>query len=175
VTAAKARLFFALWPGEELRAALTVAFAPAVAAAGGRAVPAHNLHLTLAFLGAVPAAALDRLVALGAALDLPQAGVRLDRLDWWRRAEVLVAAASEPPAALLELQAHLRRLLNEAGFRIDSQPFRPHVTLARKVSSPPPSVQSAVVWPIATAALVESVPAPGGSRYTPLTTWTRSG
>jgi 2'-5' RNA ligase len=115
------------------------------------------------------------LVALGAGLELPQADVTLDRLDWWRRAQVLVAAASEPPAALVELQADVRRRLNDAGFRIDSQPFRPHVTLARKVAAPPPAVASAVVWPIAAAALVESVPAPGGSRYTPLATWVRNG
>ncbi len=172
---ANGRLFFALWPGEAVRAALTAAFAPAVAATGGRAVPAHNLHLTLAFLGTVPATALGRLVALGAGLELPPADVRLDRLDWWPRAQVLVAAASEPPAALIELQADLRRLLNEAGFRIDSQPFRPHVTLARKVASPPPMVASAVVWPIVAAALVESVPAAGGSQYTPLATWARGG
>jgi RNA 2',3'-cyclic 3'-phosphodiesterase len=175
VTAAKGRLFFALWPGEAVRSALTAAFASAVAAAGGRAVPAQNLHLTLAFLGAVPAEAQAPLVALGAGLELPQADVTLDRLDWWPRAEVLVAAASEPPAALIELQADVRRRLNDAGFHIDSQPFRPHVTLARKVASPPPAVASAVVWPIAAAALVESVPAPGGSRYTPLATWARGG
>jgi 2'-5' RNA ligase len=173
VTAATGRLFFALWPGAASRAALNAAFAPAVALAGGRAVPAHNLHLTLAFLGAVSVTAREQLVVLGAGLELPQADVRLDRLDWWRRARVLVAAVSEPPTALIELQADLRRQLNEAGFRVDSQPFRPHVTLARKVNSPPPPVASAVVWPIAAAALVESVSAPGGSQYTPLATWSR--
>jgi RNA 2',3'-cyclic 3'-phosphodiesterase len=114
------------------------------------------------------------LQALGPTLALPDASVVLDRLDWWRRAAVLVASPSAPPPALVAAQADLRARLKGRGFRVDSRSFRPHVTLARKVVAPPPPARPAsVVWRITELALVESVAAPGGSRYTPLARWPR--
>jgi len=166
------RLFFALWPDEATRAALGAAAAGAAAAAGGRAVAAANLHLTLEFLGQVPDAQLDSLRAVGAALALPDESLLLDRLDWWRRAAMLVAAPSAPGQALLAAQADLRQVLKARGFRVDSRAFRPHVTLARKLTAPPPAAAPiAVAWPVRELALVESVPTPTGSRYTPLARW----
>jgi len=46
--------FFALWPDEALRARLVASFGAAAQAAGGRAVPAANLHVTLEFLAPSP-------------------------------------------------------------------------------------------------------------------------
>ena len=166
------RLFYALWPPAAPRAELGRAFGAALAAAGGRKVPAENLHLTLAFLGNVPAAEVGRLTAIGAGLALPPGEVVLDRLDWWPRARVLVAAARDAPAALVELQAELTRQLKDGGFGVDCAVFRPHVTLARKVAAPPPTGGAArVAWPLAALALIASIPAAGGSRYTPLSAW----
>ena len=54
------RLFFALWATAEERRALSAAAAAAVGTSGGRAVPEENLHVTLAFLGQVPASAHRR-------------------------------------------------------------------------------------------------------------------
>jgi len=168
------RLFFALWPDEAGRRALGAAFGAAAAAAGGRAVPAANLHLTLEFLGPVAQAALPALETLGGSLALPDEALVLDRLDWWRRAATLVAAPSAPGAGLLAAQAQLRRALNSGGFRVDSRPFRPHVTLARKVAAPPaPTPPAAVAWRALELALVESVATPQGSRYEPLARWRR--
>lgn len=168
------RLFFALWPDDAARGVLGDAFGAAVAAAGGRAVPAANLHLTLEFLGLVEEEALPVLAAFGADVRLPDEPVVLDRLDWWRRAAMLVAAPSAPAAGLLAAQAQLRLALKDGGFRVDSRPFRPHVTLARKVAAPPPPPPSAAVaWRFPELALVESVATPEGSRYTPIGRWPR--
>ncbi len=168
------RLFFALWPDDAAREALRAGFGTAVAGAGGRAVPAANLHLTLEFLGPVAEERLADLAALGGAVALPQEPLVLDRLNWWPRAATLVAAPSAPGAGLLAAQADLRQALNDRGFRVDSRPFRPHVTLARKVTAAPAATAASVRWPLGELALVESVPAPGGSRYTPLARWRRA-
>jgi 2'-5' RNA ligase len=167
------RLFFALWPDEAERRALVEAFGAVVAAAGGRAVAPANLHLTLEFLGPVAEAELPALAALGAALALPDEAVVLDRLDWLRRAAVLVAAPSAPAAGLAAAQADLRRALKGRGLRVDSRPFRPHVTLAREVTVAPRPCPASVAWSIRDLALVESVASPAGSRYTPLARWRR--
>ncbi len=168
------RLFFALWPDEAERRALHDAFGAAIAAAGGRAVAPAHLHLTLEFLGAVPDAELAALAAIGAALALPEEVVVLDRLGWWPRAATLVVVPGAAPRGLLAVQAQLRETLKGRGFRVDSRPFRPHVTLARKVRAPPALGPAAGVgWPLRELALVESLTHPQGSRYTPLARWPR--
>ena len=172
--APRRRLFFALWPDAAERRALGDAFGAAIAAAGGRAVPSANLHLTLEFLGPVEEAALPALVALGRALSLPVEAVVLDRLNWWRRAAMLVAAPSVAATGLLAAQAQLRQALKGGGFRVDSRPFRPHVTLVRKVDTPPPAgPPAAVAWSFGEMALVESLSTPSGSCYAPLARWSR--
>ncbi|HXQ63856.1 MAG TPA: RNA 2',3'-cyclic phosphodiesterase [Steroidobacteraceae bacterium] len=169
------RLFFALWPDEHTRHAVGAAFGPAVAAAG-RGVPPGKLHLTLEFLGSVAESQLSALRALGERLVLPAASVVLDRIDWWRRPRLLVATCSDPSPAVLAMQAELRRLLSDQGFRIDSRPFRPHVTLAHAAASPPTGGPVAPVsWPSGELVLVESLPGSGDSRYVPLARWRRRG
>jgi RNA 2',3'-cyclic 3'-phosphodiesterase len=165
------RLFFALWPADAVRHALAAAFGAAVAAGGGRAVPPAHLHLTLEFLGPVAGDRLAELVAIGGHVALAAEPLVLDRLEWWRRAATLVVAPSTPGAGLLAVQAELRRALGGSGFRVDSRPFRPHVTLARKVVAAPAAAPGAVVWPVEELALVASEPAAGGSRYTRLARW----
>ena len=167
------RLFFASWPDEATRAALLAAAGPQLPQVG-RTLPAVNLHLTLVFLGNVPAGGLAPLLRVGAALAWPATDLWLDRLDCWPRARVLVAATSTPPPALLELEAELRDRLAAAGLRLAAQPFRPHVTLARDVTARPAApLAPPVAWPLAELALVASQASPGGSRYRPLARWPR--
>jgi 2'-5' RNA ligase len=168
------RLFFALWPDEAQCRALAAAFGAAVAQAGGRAVPPVSLHLTLEFLGSVPDSELAALTSLGAGLALPDATVVFDRLDWWRRPALLVAAPSSVAPELLAAQARLREALRSRGFRVDTRPFKPHVTLAREVvAAPLAAPATGVTWRGLPLTLVESVATPGGSRYTPLARWPR--
>lgn len=168
------RLFFALWPEASLRERLLETFSAAASAAGGRAVVAENLHVTLEFLGPVAASRLDELEGLGAATSLPTASLSLDTLEWWPRPALRVAGTSRPASALLDLQAELRLRLGERGFRVDSRAFRPHLTLAREVrAAPPPTRVARLDWPLTELALVESHAHPGGSRYTALARWSR--
>ncbi|MFO7588071.1 MAG: 2'-5' RNA ligase family protein [Gemmatimonadota bacterium] len=50
---ARQRLFFALWPDSATRSAVARLVDRAAKRCGGRRVPPENLHLTLAFPGAV--------------------------------------------------------------------------------------------------------------------------
>jgi 2'-5' RNA ligase len=59
------RMFFALWPDAAARAALAGLAAEVVRGGGGRAPAAANLHLTLAFVGAVAPERREALHAAG--------------------------------------------------------------------------------------------------------------
>src|SRR5262249_2876768 len=154
--------FFALWPEPAERQALATATAAVVGISGGRPVPKEQLHLTLAFLGAVSATRTAELEALtrrvGAAWPraLPARQLRLARLAAGRKPQVLVALADED-AALASVAEVLRAGALAAGFSPDLKPFRPHVTVARKVAR---AVRSApltpVLWSCRLIALIES-------------------
>jgi RNA 2',3'-cyclic 3'-phosphodiesterase len=176
-TQASRRLFFALWPDEEQRAALVHATAKAVRACGGRPVPETSLHVTLCFLGSVPVVRLAELgaVARRVAADLapPAAPVALDfeRLEHWVRPQLLCAltAVPEPAAATPDAQ-DLARALGDAaaasGFSPDLKPFRTHVTLARKVVKAHFNARMRPVrWEFAAFTLVESRTLAAGPVY----------
>lgn len=169
IAGATRRLFFALWPDEATRAAIVAATAEAVAAAGGRAVPPANLHVTLAFLGAVPVGRVADAVAAGHGVPVAEGSVRFDRLAAWGRAGPLVLEPGELPAGLEELHAALANRLDAAGFALESRPFSPHITLARKLAGRPSARRAGPVdWRYADFALVASATDPEGSRYTVL-------
>jgi 2'-5' RNA ligase len=162
------RLFFALWPDDEQRAALTHAAARIVRHCGGRPVPEANLHVTLAFLGSVPETRVAELGAIGrrAAAAFPAHAlpvtVSLATPEHWARAQVLAVLEREDEGrAAAAGAAALARSLSDAtlaaGFSPDLKPFRVHVTVARKVARPPRSCEMRKVeWSFDEFALIES-------------------
>jgi 2'-5' RNA ligase len=113
-------------------------------------------------------------LAVSAAAQLKEPAFRLvlDRLEHWPKQAVLCATCVEVPPVASELAAELWKLLAHQGFARDSKPYRPHVTLARKVVKPHAlGDMHAIEWPVNEFALVESVTAPEGARYTILQRW----
>lgn len=161
------RLFFALWPDAATREALHRATRTIVRHCGGRPVPVANLHLTLQFLGNVSDERLAAVTAAGRAVACPHLVMTLDRTGWFEAAQVLWLGCSEAPEALVRLAGELgQQLVAVAGLTPDPRPFRPHVTLARKVRNPPGlRAPRPVTWTVDGFALLESVTAPDGARY----------
>jgi RNA 2',3'-cyclic 3'-phosphodiesterase len=142
-----ARLFLALWPDAAGRAALlawqrAVRWPPAA-----RLTSAQNLHLTLHFIGAVPAARVPELAA-GVARPCPAFELLLDRFEVWPRG-VAVLQPATVPAPLTTLVDELADALKALALPVESRPFRPHATLARHATgatladAPPP-----LRWPV---------------------------
>jgi RNA 2',3'-cyclic 3'-phosphodiesterase len=167
-----ARVFFALWPGDSARAVLAHAIRKAARSCGGRPVPEHNLHATLVFIGSVAVSRLPELRILAA--DVASAQVvapfelTFDRVEYWPKPHVLVATAGAT-AGVVSAGALARALLEamqRAGFDPDSKPFRPHITIARKVGK---MTQVPEIHPIRLAfnsfALVASRTLPEGPVY----------
>jgi 2'-5' RNA ligase len=174
----KARLFFALAVDAPLRDALAALAADVAHRAGGRAVPAANLHATLAFLGSVARACVPALADVGAAAahTATAVDVTLERLGSFRRARVAWIAPGDVPDALVALQRELAGALQRAGFALDGAPWRPHVTLARHCRMPlPPATRDPLAWQVRELVLHESVSAAGGVRYDALARWPLGG
>jgi len=175
------RLFFALWPDAPMRAALHAAASGMGDTGGGaRPVPQADWHLTLAFVGAVAASSLESVcgvageVARARASAGAQVEVRIDRLDFWPKAQILCARVSSPAAEALAQS--LREALVTAGFAPDLKPFRAHVTLVRKVARAPfARALPEVTWTFREFALVESRSGPSGSLYSLLASWSLDG
>lgn len=130
------RLFVALSLPEVVRDQLVAWRASAVGAVDGlRPVRRDDLHVTLCFLGSVPAgAASDVLDACAVAATLPAAPLALGAPVWLprRSPRVLAVALSDVDGALATAQAALSRSLAAAGlYRPEGRPFLAHVTAAR--------------------------------------------
>ncbi len=163
------RVFFALWPDEGTREALVRASQVAVDRAAGRATPRANLHVTLAFLGAVSEAELSRVRQLSPPPAEPFM-LSIDTLGFRKRARLLWAAPGTVPPALLDLESRLWSELAELGIRHEHRPYLPHVTLARKARHVSDTL-TPVHWPVPEFVLVESTPGPRSSVYRILETW----
>jgi 2'-5' RNA ligase len=106
------------------------------------------------------------------ALRCPPFEVSFDAYEYWQRPEVAVAVASECPEALLELHYALRGSLDRLGVPADPAAFRPHVTLARKVTQAPVGkAMSRLTLTIRDFALVRSAKSAQGSVYTVVDSW----
>ena len=131
-----ARLFMALDPPEWVVCEIVSWQASqADRSGGGRLVPvpAGSLHLTLAFLGECPVAAIE---TIGASLErIPrepiEAALLPDPVPAPRRRPRLFALGVQSPGAV-RLQVEVARGLSEIGvYRPERRPFWPHLTVFR--------------------------------------------
>ena len=104
VSPAKRRLFFALWPTDALRDEVRRAGKSMVRRCGGRPVAPVNYHITLSFLGNVPAEACDDVVAAAANISLQRFELWLTRFGYWSRARILWVAPAEIPTRFVRAQ-----------------------------------------------------------------------
>jgi 2'-5' RNA ligase len=166
------RLFFALWPDPDLRQALRTRLDRIAALIEGKQQRPDQWHVTLEFLGQVP---VERQPSLRAAADRVRrspVAIEFDRVEHWRKPQVVCLVASHVPMGLATLVTQLRAELVQEGFAVEARPFRPHVTLARKVRSAAATrLDPPFVWRSDGFALVRSVTDPAGSRYEPLHWW----
>lgn len=141
-------------------------------ARAGRLVPLENLHLTLVFLGDIPASRLACIEQAAARLRTARFELVLDRIAWWRQSQVLWLGPTETPAALAAHVAALREELAACELPPESRQFSAHMTLMRKVRRrPPPRRFDPLVWKPDGHVLIESTPIAGGVRYQRLAFW----
>ena len=164
-------MFFALVPPPPLAQSLGALARDVARRARGRPVPADNIHLTLAFVGAWPRARLPELVHIGAQVRARAIELSLDTLGGFRRAGVAWIGAAATPA-LNALATSLATALATAGVALEDRPLAPHVTLARKCRGPYPDERvTPLAWTADAVTLLESETRAEGARYRPLARW----
>ena len=164
----RARVFFALWPDDDVRAALSEAAQKAQAECQGRATAAAKIHLTLFFVGAVARSELPTLERCAESIAGRPFGLATDVLGYWRHNRIVWAGARETPPALTALVADLTAALAAAGYRGEDRPYVPHVTLVRSARRPPRALDLTVPrWDAREIVLAESA----GGRYDVRSRW----
>ena len=171
------RCFVALLPDADARDRLDrLGAAMHGSCLGSRRVRADNLHLTLAFIGAIPAARAQAVAVALAAEPAQPFDFTLDAIDAFAGARVLFAGCAQPPASdspLARCAAQVRAQLTALDVAFDRKPFVPHVTLLRNLArSDAPRLRSDITppirWRASTPRLMQSRQTPDGLRYLPI-------
>src|SRR3569832_1114547 len=162
------RLFFALWPTPEQRAALVNVASMLPDDLGRRVTPA-NLHLTLAFLGGLTLEQRQAMEAVADDIVVSPFTLTLDAFGYWRRPQVVWAGSGVMPPQLLTLVKRLQQGAASCGLRVNTQPYAVHLTLYHKVRRAPrqwPAFPQ-LPWSVTQFALVDSLSDADGMRYEP--------
>ena len=165
------RLFFALWPDKEVRQSLALINNKLIAHHSGNPMRPENLHLTLAFLGNVPANSLDCLVPMADAISFKCFDLQIEHLDIFPQAQIIWAGLENEPLELINLAEHLHKGALTCGFKLDTRPFKPHLTLMRKAKRLDQQAIHPVIWSVNDFCLVCSVTKPTGVEYKVLYRW----
>ncbi|NOR71694.1 MAG: RNA 2',3'-cyclic phosphodiesterase [Methylomarinum sp.] len=164
------RLFFALWPSDEVRKQ-TNTFNHSINAGGLKKVKADNLHVSLVFLGNVDAESEILIRQSVDNISVKPFSVYFDRLDFWRKPRILCLSTAKYDAQLLKLVDALKCTVEQCGIKIEDRPYKPHVTLARKAHKLIDVDVLPIEWTADSFCLVESFSTPDGVHYQVLQRW----
>ena len=154
----KLRLFTALWPEETIRQRIVDYRASQHWMRGVRTVSDANLHVTLTFLGDVSPALLPALTDRLGSMRCTPFELWFDRIEGWGDG-LVVLCPQAIPAELILLHERLQAVQAELGLPVESRPYRPHITLARRaggsVVNPP---AAPIQWRVREFVLARSEP-----------------
>ena len=173
------RAFFALPVSEQAEVALLDYCYPLqaqLAKSSLRWVRPENFHITLAFLGNIQQADVNKLESLAGQLasQFSPVNLRLSQLAWLPSPDKPKALVVEPEdqPELMKLQSQLVRSIRDRGFPVDNRRYRPHLTLARcqkrMGAVPLDAISLNIETPMDEIVLYVSQLTPAGAQYTPL-------
>lgn len=165
------RLFFALWPNDDVRQQLAVLIHQSSAHNTGKSISAMNLHLTLVFLGNVEEAHIECLRDVAGSIQANSFRLQLDKPGWFKKPRVAWMGTDHPPDVLLSLVSQLREVCIKCGLRVEDGTFRPHVSLQRKVQRFQSFDVTPVEWDVDSFVLVQSHTHPQGVEYRVIDRW----
>lgn len=94
----------------------------------------ENLHLTLAFLGEVSRKQVESVKKAMEQVHVPKMELTFDRTGYFKRnGGDIWWIGLRKNDTLIKMQRELTEALRDAGFDIENRPYKPHLTLARRV------------------------------------------
>lgn len=129
-------------------------------------MPERNLHITLAFVGAVGARAEQCLIMQAARIGAEAFQLTLTHTGHFPRSRILWLGTDSCPAPLTELAQQLNHALEICGLKPDLKPYRPHVTLLRDATPASARIEVPQInWRVERFHLMESRTRPEGAQY----------
>ncbi len=138
-----------------------------------RKIPVQNYHITVAFLGDTDDNALQKLSEILDDFSHPSFELTLNEIGYWPDSDVLWLGPTHAPDELNALHKKCKQAANRVGARAGGRRYHPHMTLARKLITPPGSALLApdFVFKVAALELWSSVREAKGARYDTLASW----
>ncbi|QWF70855.1 RNA 2',3'-cyclic phosphodiesterase [Methylomonas paludis] len=164
------RQFFALWPDADLRQQC-LQIMQNIPISLARPVTPANLHVTLQFLGQVNPDQEQALLAAAETLCISPMSLLFDQLNYWRKPGILCLSSHNYDNQVSILAAQLAAIAQDNGIQLDQQPFRPHITLARKAHAALAIEFSPISWIDHGFCLVESCSGNDGVVYKVIQRW----
>ena len=132
-----------------------------------------TLHMTLAFLGDVPAVRIPELCRVAEGLVLPASELVLDCLGYWEQKHLCWVGPLRLPADFKGFVEALHANLRAKDFPLEARDFVAHVTLLRNVRENLKirPLEPPLRWSIDCWQLMASLPDGPGRRYESLGEW----
>lgn len=166
------RLFFALWPDEDVIKNIKQHALKHFFECQGKIVKQHNWHITLAYFGASDSTTQRCLEEQAEKISGQPFELELSTCGYWKRPKVAWLAPTKTPDALKQLTHELQAIIEPCGYKVESREFLPHITLVRKAKSQPVvSEINPINMKISKFCLVESNSSPNGVEYKILKSW----
>ena len=160
------RLFFALWPSEQVRQSIVEVLSSLPPQVNGRVIQQQNLHATLHYVGQVAESTKDCMHAAAQSVKAEAFQLNLDRLGLFPKAKIFWMGAQNTPEQLMQLHKKLGLALEDCGFVTDKRAYVPHLTLLRKCREPvPENINFSIPWRVEEFVLVESITYKEGVKY----------
>lgn len=135
-------------------------------------VPVDNYHVTLVYIGAVTQPQLIELRKQLGTVVADSFVLDINKTDYWPTPKVLHLMPTSIPPRLIDLQRKVNKATTQAGLPPETRPYRPHITLYRKIKPiqfeqleqdglPEPNTSIAINQ----FAIYESISSPNGVYY----------
>ena len=171
-TSERKRLFFALWPNEDVIQKIKQYALKHVVNCQGRILEQHNWHITLAYFGNAEPETQLCLEQQAEKIQSQPFQLDLQMLGFWKRPKVTWLAPLNIPDALKKLAFEIQQNLIDCGYEPDKRDYQPHVTLVKNAKTTPAVLEiDPIPWQVDSFCLVESKTYPAGAEYRVIKTW----
>ena len=166
------RLFFALWPDDEVVRKIHQHAIRHFEVCDGRILDKQNWHITLAYFGAANADQQRCIQTQAEKISSPCFDIDLTTCGYWKKPAVAWLAPEDIPGTFSQLASKVQHNLIPCGFEPEQRAFQPHITLVRKAKQSPAVKEiQGIPWHVDSFCLVESVTGQKGATYTVLKRW----